>query len=100
MGENQRCVVLPVQRVWDLRKCKGDFPLSAIYGRDKIPGISTVVIEQDSIDISSEKEIEEALHTSEVISFDESSVSFNPEIAELVDPVTAGGSLNEGAVYP
>ena len=68
---------------------KEDLPLSAVHDTDKFLGVSTVVIEQDSVDITSKKVIEDVLQTSEAIRFDESSVSFNPETAELADPATA-----------
>ena len=72
---------------------KEDLPLSVAHDTDKFPGVSTIVIEQDSVDITSKKVIEDVLQTSVVICFDESSVSFNPETAELADPTAAQTSL-------
>ena len=72
---------------------KEDLPLSAVHDTDKFLGVSTVVIEQDSVDITSKKVIEDVLQTSVVICFDESSVSFNPETAELAYPTAAQTSL-------
>ena len=72
---------------------KDDLPLSGFYDPDKLPAVSTIAVEQASVNITSEEKTEEVLQTGVVISFDETSISFKPGTAELADHGMARKSL-------
>ncbi len=72
---------------------KDNLPLDAVYDTDTLPAVTTVAVEQNSVDITSAEDAGDQLRKGVVISFDETSIAFKPGTAELADPAAAQRSL-------
>ena len=70
-----------------------NLPLVAEYDSNALPAVNTVVVEQNSVQIADEEKTGDALEEGAVISFDETTLSFKPGSAELLDPETAEETL-------
>lgn len=64
---------------------KDDLPLSSVYDESTLPSVSPVTVIQSSVDIISEEDVDEAFADGGVISFDETSIAFNPGTAEFAN---------------
>lgn len=72
---------------------KDDLPLSSAYDEETMPTVSPVTVVQNSVDIHTIDDVDEAFADGGVISFNETIIAFRPGTAELADTEVAKNAL-------
>lgn len=78
---------------------KDDLPLTSIYDEESMPKVTPISVVQDAVDIHDTEDVDEAFADGGVISFDETSIAFNPGTAELADKDAAKKALTYVVEY-
>jgi outer membrane protein OmpA-like peptidoglycan-associated protein len=72
---------------------KNDLPLSVEY-TDELPSVTPVTVVQNSVEITTSKEVEDVFQGGAVLSFDEKTIRFEEGSAELADVTAATKALD------